>query len=208
MDCDNIKAPSFPSLFPHIFTLNSVKSACGERWNTVKRKRLLVRSIMLLIMVWAIGYMFYINYFSESDAVVQVGDKAPNFELTTLDGNEVELESYRGQGVFLNFWGTFCPPFEKEMPYMESQYEIYKEQGVEILAVNVGEAELTVDRFVQRHELSFPIPMDNGRQVLERYGVIPLPTTLLIDPDGIVTNVVMGGMSESDIAGYMESIKP
>ncbi|WP_059104879.1 thiol-disulfide oxidoreductase ResA [Shouchella shacheensis] len=174
----------------------------------MKRKRLLMRSMILLVMIGAIGYMFYINFFSDSEAAVRVGDEAPNFVLKDLEGNEAELEDYRGQGVFLNFWGTYCPPCEREMPYMQNQYEIYKDQGVEILAVNVGEAELTVDSFVQRHNLSFPIPMDTNRQVLDQYGVIPLPTTMLIDSEGTVVSVITGGMTEADIAEYMESIKP
>ncbi|WP_017727682.1 thiol-disulfide oxidoreductase ResA [Halalkalibacterium ligniniphilum] len=174
----------------------------------MKKKRLILRATILLIMAVAIGYTFYTNFMSDSNAAVRVGDEAPNFLLTDLKGNEVELNDYRGQGVFLNFWGTYCPPCEREMPYMENQYEIYKDQGVEILAVNVGEAELAVDRFVQRHQLTFPIPMDSNRQVIDRYGVIPLPTTFLIDSDGVVIQIITGGMTEPDIAGYMESIKP
>lgn len=173
-----------------------------------KKRRLFMRSAILLIIATAIGYMFYSNFFSDRGAAVRVGDEAPNFVLTDLDGNEVELADYKGQGVFLNFWGTYCPPCEREMPYMEDQYAIYKDQGVEILAVNVGEAPLTVERFVNRHDLSFPIPMDSGQLVLDRYGVIPLPMTFLIDPKGTVIQIITGGMSEADIASYMESIKP
>ncbi|SDJ13130.1 AhpC/TSA family protein [Alteribacillus bidgolensis] len=86
------------------------------------------------------------------------GDIEPNFQLETLEGETVELNDYRGQSVFLNFWGTYYPPCEEEMPYMENQYQEYKDKGVEILAVNVGESELAVERFVDRHPLSFPTP--------------------------------------------------
>ncbi|ADC52089.1 thiol-disulfide oxidoreductase (plasmid) [Alkalihalophilus pseudofirmus OF4] len=174
----------------------------------MKTRRLFIRTVTLLIMAIAIGYTFYSNFFSDADAAVRVGDEAPNFVLTDLNGNEVELEDYRGQGVFLNFWGTYCPPCEREMPYMENQYAIYKDQGVEILAVNVGEPELTVQRFVERLNLTFPIPMDKGQQVLDRYGVIPLPTTFLINAEGEIINIITGGMTEQAIAQYMESIKP
>ncbi len=152
--------------------------------------------------------MLYTSSISERDPAVKVGEQAPNFVLTDLKGNEVVLDDYKGRGVFLNFWGTYCPPCEREMPYMENQYAVYKDQGVEILAVNVGEADLTVDRFVQRHQLTFPILMDQRREVLQLYGVIPLPTTFLIDPDGVIIKIITGGMTESDIADYMESIKP
>lgn len=172
-----------------------------------RKKRLFIRSAVLIVIAIALVYLLYYSS-SDNHTTVRIGDEAPNFVLRDLDGNEVELAEYRGQGVFLNFWGTYCPPCEKEMPYMENQYAIYRDKGVEILAVNVGEPELTVSRFVQRHDLSFPILMDNDRQVLDRYGVIPLPTTFLVNPDGIVTDIITGGMTESNIAEYMESIKP
>ncbi|MFC5711902.1 thiol-disulfide oxidoreductase ResA [Thalassorhabdus alkalitolerans] len=166
------------------------------------------RSTVLGVIALALGYTFYSNFFNDQETQVQVGDEAPNFVLEDLEGKRVELEEYKGQGVFLNFWGTFCPPCEREMPYMENQYQIYQEQDVEILAVNVGETDLAVSRFVDRHELTFPIPMDKGSDVVDRYGVRPLPTTFLIDSEGIVTKVITGGMTEEHISDYMESITP
>ncbi|MCM3715472.1 thiol-disulfide oxidoreductase ResA [Alkalihalobacillus oceani] len=172
------------------------------------KKRLLIRSVSLLVIAIAIGYMLYSNFTSDRNRAVGVGDQAPNFVLTDLEGNEVELNDYRGKGVFLNFWGTYCPPCEREMPYMENQYAIYKDLGVEILAVNVREGELPVRQFVERYGLSFPIPMDPKGEVVQLYGVIPLPTTYLINSEGAITKVITGGMTEKDIAEYMDSIKP
>ncbi|SFL55602.1 thiol-disulfide oxidoreductase ResA [Salibacterium qingdaonense] len=120
----------------------------------------------------------------------------------------MELKDYRGKGIFLNFWGTYCPPCEEEMPYMDRLYAKYKDEGVEILAVNVGESDLAVDRFVNRHDLSFPVPMDREKEVLDLYGINPLPTTFLVDKEGIVLDIIIGGMTEENIEGYMEQIKP
>ncbi|KMK76276.1 thiol-disulfide oxidoreductase ResA [Alkalihalobacillus pseudalcaliphilus] len=173
-----------------------------------RKKRLVIRTIVLLIIAVAVGYMLYTSMNSNKASTARVGDQAPNFILSDLDGNEVELADYRGMGVFLNFWGTYCPPCEREMPYMQEQYEVYKSQGVEILAVNVREGKLPVKRFVERYGLTFPIPMDPNADVVRKYGVIPLPTTFLINAEGTVTQVITGLMSESDIQEYMESIKP
>jgi peroxiredoxin len=141
--------------------------------------------------------------------MLSIGDEAPNFILNDLNGEKIELESLRGQGVFLNFWGTYCPPCEKEMPYMESQYQVYKDQAIEIVAVNVDEPELSVKKFVERvGGLSFPVVIDRGGNVLDAYNVSPLPTTFLIDKNGVITEVITGGMTEDHIADYLESIKP
>jgi peroxiredoxin len=173
-----------------------------------KQKRLVSRTIILIIIFVAIGYTFYNAFFTNSN-MLSIGDEAPNFILNDLNGEKIELESLRGQGVFLNFWGTYCPPCEKEMPYMESQYQVYKDQGIEIVAVNVDEPELSVKKFVERvGGLSFPVVIDRGGNVLDAYNVSPLPTTFLIDKNGVITEVITGGMTEDHIADYLESIKP
>ena len=77
-----------------------------------------------------------------------------------MNGEEHKLSDYRGQGVFLNFWGTWCKPCENEMPYMEKQYQTYKNQGIHILAVNVGESDYAVNSFVAKHHLTFPVMID------------------------------------------------
>ena len=60
----------------------------------------------------------------------------------------INLSDYKGQGVFLNFWGTFCKPCEKEFPYIENQYKHFKDQGVQVLAVDVGETEFAVNNLL------------------------------------------------------------
>ncbi|SDJ24871.1 thiol-disulfide oxidoreductase ResA [Alteribacillus bidgolensis] len=172
-----------------------------------KRRRLYIRSSILGVLAVLIGYVLYSNFTGE-DTLVKEGETAPNFELRTLEGGTVELEDYRGQGVFLNFWGTYCPPCEEEFPYIENQYMEYQEKGVEVLAVNVGESDLAVERFVDRHNLSFPILMDEQKAVLDRYGVGPLPSTFLINEEGEIIDILTGGMTEEDIQEYMERIKP
>jgi peroxiredoxin len=140
--------------------------------------------------------------------LVGVGDQAPNFVLKDLEGNEVKLSDLKGKGVFLNFWGTWCEPCEREMPYMENQYHAFKDQGVEILAVNIQETNVAVERFQNKHQLTFPILMDRTDQVRQAYGVIPLPTTILIDENGEIVKKDSGQLSEAKIKEYMEMIKP
>ncbi|MBM7701678.1 thiol-disulfide oxidoreductase ResA [Metabacillus iocasae] len=173
----------------------------------MKNKRLLMRSVILSVLLAALGYTLYVNFFTDKQKVAD-GDQAPDFVLTDLQGQQHQLSDYKGKGVFLNFWGTWCKPCEREMPVMEQQYHLYKDQGVEILAVNVDETNVAVQQFADRYKLSFPIVIDRGSQVLHAYGVGPLPTTFLIDPDGKVVDVFIGGLDEKKINEYMEMIKP
>ncbi|WP_017755629.1 thiol-disulfide oxidoreductase ResA [Calidifontibacillus oryziterrae] len=173
----------------------------------MKSKRLIVRTIILLILVGALGYTLYSSFFTEK-VLVGKGDMAPNFVITDLAGNEIEFDQYRGKGVFLNFWATWCPPCEEEMPYMENQYKTYKDQGVEVLAINVAETKLSVENFVERKGLTFPIVIDETTEIMEAYGVDPLPTTFLIDKDGKIIDIIKGSMSDQIIQSHMERIKP
>lgn len=174
----------------------------------MKKQRLIIRSIILSVLFIAIAYALYANITKDARGEVAVGKKAPDFVLFDLEGNRHQLSDYKGKGVFLNFWGTWCKPCEREMPYMNNQYKEYKDQGVEILAVNVGEPEFVINKFVKRHDLVFPILLDDNGRVLTQYNIKPLPTTLLINPEGKITEIVEGGLSEAKIKAMMESIKP
>lgn len=173
-----------------------------------KKKRLVMRSVILAIMLAAIVYTLYANFTKETRGKIAVGDKAPDFILSDMNGDQHKLSDYKGKGVFLNFWGTWCKPCEKEMPYMNNQFEVYKNQGVEILAINVAEPEFAINKFVQKHRLTFPILKDTNKDILNLYNVTPLPTTMLINSEGTITAIETGELSEAKIRGMMESIKP
>ncbi|MGG3891847.1 thiol-disulfide oxidoreductase ResA [Metabacillus fastidiosus] len=173
----------------------------------MKKNRLLVRTVILVILIGALGYTLYTNFFTTKE-LVKPGDQAPDFILTDLEGNKHKLSDYKGKGVFLNFWGTWCAPCEYEMPYMENQYNYYKDKGVVVLAVNIAESDIAVQNFVNKHELTFPILLDKDGQVKDAYGVKPLPTTFLIDKEGKVVEIQTRSMTERMVRDYMEKIKP
>ncbi|WP_368659644.1 thiol-disulfide oxidoreductase ResA (plasmid) [Metabacillus halosaccharovorans] len=172
-----------------------------------KRTRYLIRLSILLIMISALTYTLYQNVFTEKSRV-QTGDQAPDFVLEDMSGNKVQLSDFKGKGVFLNFWGTWCKPCEEEMPYMERQYSHYKNLGVEILAVNIAESDVAIEAFIKKHDLTFTILKDKDRAVTEAYDITPIPTTFLIDKNGKIEKVITGSMTERDVANYMELIKP
>ncbi|GKW46953.1 thiol-disulfide oxidoreductase ResA [Planococcus sp. NCCP-2050] len=175
---------------------------------TKKKNRFFMRTAILLVLAGAIGFTLYNNATKENREVLQVGDPAPDFKLTDLNGEEHQLSDYKGQGVFVNFWGTWCKPCEKEFPLMERQYQVYKDQGVQILAVNIAQSDYEVKQYAEQRDLTFPIVIDKNKSVMEAYNVIPLPTTLLVNAEGNIEKIITGEMSEEDIQSYMEQIKP
>lgn len=173
-----------------------------------KKSRLIVRTSILIGFIALVLYVLYTNFFNVDDGIVSKGDQAPDFQLKTLEGETVNLSDYRGQGVFLNFWATYCPPCKEEMPYMQSQYELFKDKGVTILAVDVGEPKLTVEKFVKRYGLTFPVLLDERQEVLNLYGVGAIPVSFLVDENGKVVDRITAGLTESQIHNYMKQILP
>lgn len=173
-----------------------------------KKKRFYVRTVILTLMTVAIVITIYSNLTKERTAILGVGDDAPDFALVDMNGEKHQLSDYKGQGVFLNFWGTWCKPCEREFPLIDKQYQEYKDKGLEILAVNVGESNFAVQKFIDRKGLSFPVLIDDNKSVMETYKINPLPTTLLINPEGKIEKVITGEMNEEMIREYMEQILP
>ncbi|WP_422123446.1 thiol-disulfide oxidoreductase ResA [Planococcus sp. X10-3] len=173
-----------------------------------KRNRAIMRSAILVLLVFAIGYTIYNSVTAEDVEFLRTGDKAPDFVLQDMEGNSHKLSDYKGEGVFLNFWGTWCEPCVEEMPAMDRQYSEYEQQGVHVLAVNIAQSDFEVQSFVDRFGLSFPVVIDKSKSVMTAYNIRPLPTTILVNPEGEIERIVTGEMSEQDIKGYMEEIRP
>lgn len=128
---------------------------------------------------------------------LQPGESAPDFTLTTLSGEQLSLSDLRGKKVILNFWATWCGPCRAEMPDMQKFYESHQDE-VEILAVNVTESEASaenVDLFVEDYGLTFPILLDEKSQVVTTYQALTIPTSYLIDSNGVIQNRMIGPMN-------------
>jgi len=176
--------------------------------NNKKKNRLIIRVLILVALAGVILFTIYNNLSKEKRELLRVGDEAPDFELVDMNGTTHQLSDYKGQGVFLNFWGTWCKPCEREFPLMDKQYQVFKDQGVQILAVNIAESDFVVQRYIDQRDLTFPVLIDKTKSVMETYNIRPLPTTILVNPEGRIVKIITGEMTEADIKAYMEQIRP
>jgi peroxiredoxin len=166
-----------------------------------------IRVSILLVAALIAGYTIWNNFQDQADPRLKPGDVAPDFTLQTLDGQTVSLSDYKGKGVLINFWGTYCPPCREEMPAFQNQYELNKDKGFEILAVNMAESKASVQGFVNQYGLTFPILMDPGR-VAKLYRIDPLPTSILVKPNGKIARIILGPMEEDNLAENVAMILP
>ncbi len=155
------------------------------------------KSSLLLIVFYLVSFTVAAKSIQES--LAENGFVTPNkavlainFELNNLDGLKKQLTDYRGKVVFLNFWATWCGPCRIEMPSMEKVYKKFKEDGLVVLAVNLGESSTIVREFMEEYNLSFPVLMDKDNSVAALYGVRSIPTTYLIDREGNILGMAVG----------------
>ncbi len=128
---------------------------------------------------------------------IKVGNLAPDFQLQNLNGNSVSLSDFRGKPVLLNFWASWCPPCRDEMPYLQQVYDEWSAKGLVLLAINIGESSSTVEEFMQSHNLSFPVLLDTKQDVDQKYNIYGIPTTFLIDKDGIIQDIKVGAFQST-----------
>jgi len=123
-----------------------------------------------------------------------VGSPAPEIALKDLQGQEVKLSDLHGKIVLLNFWATWCKPCKEEMPAMQASYDKLRDQGFVVLAVNELEDVDKVIEHIRTHGHTFLVVMDHDNRVANRYGVVGLPASFLIDRQGVVREHIFGNL--------------
>jgi thiol-disulfide isomerase/thioredoxin len=145
-----------------------------------------------------------VNYLKLANET-RVGAKAPDFELDELTGNQFSFSMNAGKIIVLNFWATWCAPCRYEMPLFERYSKTYPDE-LAVLAVNMQESESDIQKFTNELGLTFPILLDSDGLVSRLYRVQGLPTTYFIDPEGRISFIHIGTISETQIEDYLMKI--
>ncbi len=123
---------------------------------------------------------------------------APNFTLTDLDDDAVALAGFKGKVVIVNFWATWCPPCRTEMPSMQRAWPILQKNDVMMLAVHVGGNADKIWAFIAEYEIDFPVLVDAASEVADRWPMVGLPTTFVVDTEGHIAYRAIGGREWDD----------
>lgn len=134
---------------------------------------------------------------------MQEYNKAVDFTLKDLDGNDVSLSDFQGKKIFLNFWATWCPNCREEMPHMEELSKAYKDEVV-IVAVDVGEPKKTVANYVENNNLTFKVLLDEESDIATKFGITGFPTSVLLDENGNIVYGIVGKMSYENMEKFVK----
>jgi thiol-disulfide isomerase/thioredoxin len=122
-----------------------------------------------------------------------VGKPAPDFELELLDGKKFRVSQAKGRVVVLDFWATWCGPCLQAMPQVEKVATEFRDQGVQLVAVNLQESPTDINAMLERHKLALTVALDRDGAVAQKYNANAIPQTVVIDRAGNVVRLFVGG---------------
>jgi len=129
-----------------------------------------------------------------------------SFGLNPIHAEELNLDQYRGQVVYVDFWASWCIPCKKSFPWMNEMHQKYKDQGLKIIAINVDEESADADKFLADTPAEFAILRDPDGKLAKQYKLVGMPTSLLFDTQGkLVSRHV--GFKKSKIKSYEAEFK-
>lgn len=147
---------------------------------------------------------------SQPARVGTLDQQLPEFTLTTLDGQPVDLKDYRGRPIFMNFWGTWCPPCVDELPELQAFAEAQGESGALVIASNNSESAEKIYQYFEENDLALPdilFVLDPEHVMYRWFGVFQMPTTYLIDESGVVRDVKYGAFEDTDaLQAYLDKL--
>ncbi|MBN2209665.1 MAG: TlpA family protein disulfide reductase [Candidatus Coatesbacteria bacterium] len=122
-----------------------------------------------------------------------VAKAAPEFTLKDVKtGKPVSLSDFKGKVVLIDFWATWCIPCRKAMKFYEELFREKHKEGLVILTISIDQREDKVADFLKKRPVSFPVLHDPDKTLMEKYGVLRIPTTFVIDKDGKIQNKYVG----------------
>ena len=137
----------------------------------------------------------------------KVGSEAPNFTVTDLLGNKVSLSDFKGQPVWINFWGSWCPPCRAEMPDIVEAYKELQPKGVVMLAISLDEPAINATAFAALNHATFIPYSDPDRSATgAAYPILNFPTHIFVGRDGKVKYVILKSMSVQEAVQYGDDI--
>ena len=127
------------------------------------------------------------------------GSVAPDFTLKTFSGQTVNLKELRGKRVLINFWASWCPPCLRETPDLKAAYNELREENVAFIGIGTQDDTDKLKKFSDDNSLPYTIVEDPKGTVGDRYSVLGLPTTILVDSQGIVRKVFTGPITKDQV---------
>lgn len=136
--------------------------------------------------------------------VINAGDVPPAIsEKAAANGDQISLDNYKGKVVLIDFWATWCGPYDQELPNVMAAYGKYKSQGFEVIGINLDRDRSKFDEFVKEKNVTWPQIFDEQMKIAKAYGVKALPFNFIIGKEGKIAAV---GVRGADLSPAIEAV--
>lgn len=137
--------------------------------------------------------------FTSSAWALNAGDAAPAVNLTPMSGGApIALSSMKGKVLLVDFWASWCPPCRKSFPLYNQMQKELGANKFEVVGINVDENVQDAKDFLKESPVDFPIFADSKGEMPEKFGVQGMPTSYLVDKNGVV-RLVHQGFKDGDL---------
>jgi thiol-disulfide isomerase/thioredoxin len=145
---------------------------------------------------------------SETEGFMK-GFKAKEIKIKDVAGTEFVLSEHLGKVVVLNFWATWCPPCDQEIPYFNAAYLELDPNEAIIIGIDLIENDSLEDvkAKIVEHNIQYPIYLDKGNIAANDYRVRSIPTTVIVKPNGVIYEVYVGALSKESLLTFIEEAK-
>lgn len=131
---------------------------------------------------------------------LKIGDRAPDYSITDLQGEQITSTGWQNFPVILRFWDTECKYCRADTPIVNRYFDKYARQGLKVLYIaTANENRERVESFIEDLEIVFPVALDSDGKMAEDYEVKMVPQTIFISPDQKIITAVLGGIGEAEL---------
>jgi cytochrome c biogenesis protein CcmG/thiol:disulfide interchange protein DsbE len=176
--------------------------------NSKERTRPHWGRILVWVGVLALLALLALGLRRSQQGPVTVGDKVPNFALTTFDGEVINLTDLKGKVVVLNFWASWCKPCEQEAADLEEAWRQYEPTGeVVFLGADYVDTEPEALGYLEKFDITYPNGPDLGTRISQAFRIRGVPETYVIDREGVLREVQIGPFTSlSKIQGMIDPL--
>jgi cytochrome c biogenesis protein CcmG, thiol:disulfide interchange protein DsbE len=162
--------------------------------------------LLALVVVVAVLALVGFRLRSSAAGPVPLMSLAPEFTLTTFDGQSYHSADLRGKVVVINFWASWCQPCKEEAPELENTWRHYKDQNVLFLGIGYVDTETEALGYLKQFDITYPNGPDLGTRISQAYRIRGVPETYFIDTAGRLVFSKIGPTTQAEMMSVIEPL--